>query len=83
MNAKEFKRVFNEANNDTIDWSVEYPKIDILLGCGLSDFKPAHVTLRTAAAHLRYQAMLLNGDWSTAELNECRDIFRKKVSLLD
>lgn len=83
MDAKDFKRVFNEANNDGIDWELEYYKIGILTGCGLSDFKPVHVTLRTAAAHVRYQCMQMNGEWNEEAVNDCRDIFRKKVSLLN
>lgn len=83
MNAKDFKRVFNEAKNDNIDWELEYYKIGILTGCGLPDFEPVSVTLRTAAAHVRYQGMQMNGEWHEEAVNDCKDIFRSKVSLLD
>ena len=83
MNTNDFKRVFNEAKNNDINWSEEYKKIDILTGCGTQDYTVNFVTLRTAAAHVRYQCMLMNGGWSQTELNECKENFRKRVFLLD
>ena len=56
--------------------------IDVLYGCGLRDFKPVSTTLRVVAAHVRWQAKMLNGEWDSVELDACRDIMRRKVTII-
>ena len=83
MTAKEFNKVYQEAIRTDIDWTSEYStQLDYLSGCGLPEFSPVAVTLRTAATHVRYQGLMMKGDWDLIAVNDCRDIFRKKVTLL-
>ncbi len=78
MNATEFKRVFKAAQTyvDGVD-------TNILFGCGLSDFKRVAVTTEVAGAFLRGETICLNGNFDMEAVNNIREIYRRKVILLD
>ncbi len=50
----------------------------ILDGCGLKDFQPVTITLEVAAKFIRWQCFYLNGQICPEELNETRNISKKK-----
>ncbi len=51
---------------------------------GLSYTKTAvSVTVEQAAAFLRYQALFMNGEWDTNEVNNMFDLMRYAVQILD
>lgn len=51
-------------------------------GFGLAGFKPIIATIRQVAAVLRWQALMLNGEWDSVALQECAMIFKKKVTII-
>lgn len=53
----------------------------ILHGCGLPDYRRVTTTAEAAAKFVLYHAMQFNGEWCARSLNECAEIFRRKVLL--
>ena len=80
MNKNDFQRAFDVADNKDIDLSGV--DMEVLFGCGLPNFEPVTADIRTVAAHLRWQAKLLNGQWDSEALNDCRNILRYKVTMV-
>jgi len=75
MTAPQFQAAVQLANSN-----VELDVDDsILFGCGLRDFQPVVCTLEVIAKFLRWQAMMLNGQWDNEALTECRNILRRKA----
>lgn len=81
MTLKQQQAAFQIANNFDID--LTDVNDDILFGCGLSDFKPVYVTLKQVAKLMRWQALQLNGEWDSRELNEVNLIGKRKFLILD
>lgn len=56
-----------------------------LEGCGLPDFEPVEASLGAVARLLRWQCLMLNGEWDWREYNEnMRPILlSKRVSVAD
>lgn len=80
MNKSEFQRAFELANDKTQDFTgVDMSMLD---GCGLRGFQPVTVTIRTFAAFLRWQALGFGGEWNDADLTECREIARHKITMV-
>jgi hypothetical protein len=50
----------------------------ILDGCGLPGFEPVTVTLEAAAKFLRWQCVCLNGQLDSHEVNEMRNVSRRR-----
>ena len=75
MTAKEFNAAFKIADNDSIDLS----DVDnsVIVGYGLSDFKPVYVTLKMVAKEIRYHAMMMNGKWDSEAIQDVRYHARK------
>lgn len=80
MNSNEFKAAFAIAasSKDLTDVSIDH-----LFGYGRKCFQPTATTLDAVAAVMRWQALFLNGQWDQAELNEIREIGRKKFIITD
>lgn len=79
MTKQEFKEAFALAKKEK-----DMSEVDtrILEGCGLPGFRPIHCTLRQVAALLRWQALLLSGEWDTKELNVLAIIARRKFQII-
>jgi hypothetical protein len=75
MTALEFKKAFAIAKDESIDLS----GIDnnVIIGYGLSDFKPVTVTLEMVAKEIRWHAQFLFGGWDSEKLNEVKNYGRK------
>lgn len=85
MNQADFKRAFALADS-TADLS--HVDDSILHGCALSDFQPVSATIEVVAAFLRWQALHImykegGSRWDQEELNNLRNLFRYKVTLLN
>lgn len=85
MKAAEFKRVFALADSNE-----DLSEVDdsILSGCGLREFIPVVATVRQCARLLRdfrsiFKDRSGGSQWDMEALNEMRDIYRRKVTLLD
>jgi len=81
MTLKQQRLAFQIADNLDID--LTDVDIDIFWGCGLSDFKPVYVSLKQVAKHMRWQALQMNGEWDSHELNETNLIGKHKFLILD
>ena len=77
MTLDQFRRAFVHATkNDGND--VSFNSLDIFDGYGFWDFKPVTVTVEDVAALIVWQARRFNGEWDHGQLNEIRDIGRRK-----
>ena len=81
MTFKQQQAAFQIANN--FDMDLSDVDVDIFWGCGLNDFKPVYVTLKQVARHMRWQALQMNGEWDSNELNEVNLIGKRKFLILD
>jgi len=74
------QKIMALANDNSIDWlAVDY---SILIGCGLPDFGKKYCTIKQVAALLRWQALQLNGEWDSEELDSIFKIAQKKFLVL-
>lgn len=76
MNKKQFDAAVAIARNKDIDLS----KVDdsTLDGCALPNFKPVTITLEMAAKCIRWHGINIDGSINAEELNELREISRKR-----
>ncbi len=88
MTTPQFKKVFAVADDATVE--LHEVDMSILHGCGLPGFQRVSVTKKVAAALLRWQAMNIGHPkvrddlkWNWDEVNSMKEIFRRKVDLLD
>jgi len=79
MTTAQFQAAFDIAKSDrdltAVDDSVMY-------GYGLPDFKPVVATIEAVARTIRWQCQYLTGGWDSEALNECRNLFRHRVTIL-
>ena len=78
MNKAEMTKVLEIAKSGC---DLSHVDIDILYGCGLSEFEKVHITLEVCARHVRWQAQCMDGTWDQEEINQCANIFRRKVTI--
>ena len=82
MTKAEFNRVFQFADSkESTGYEVE--DMGILYGCADPDFKSVSVTVKLAAFWVRWQAKRFDGTWDPDELNQCAEIARRKISLVN
>lgn len=79
MNKVEAQAVYELANSD-LDFSL----VDTsnLVGYGLRDFQPVHVTIEMAAKELRYHAMQFNGQWDSVAMEEFFECAKRSFIML-
>lgn len=80
MTKKERQEIMALASNNGIDWQAV--DCSVLIGCGLSDFGKKYCTEKQVAALLRYQALQLNGEWDSKELDIMFQIAQRKFMVL-
>lgn len=68
--AKDFNRDLSNVDDST------------LYGYGLASFKPVHTTLEAVAKTIRWQALMMNGQWDAEALNEVAENGRKNFLIL-
>jgi hypothetical protein len=54
----------------------------ILFGYGLRNFAPVAATLETVAAVIRWECVMLNGEFDSIALDNLHQIFRRKVTVV-
>jgi len=79
MRAPEFKVACQMAFSSE---DLLFEDTDSFIGFGLRSFKPIMATMRQVAAAIRYQSFLFNGGIDNDALNECRNAFRTKVTII-
>ena len=79
MNTKEFRNIMCIAKSaqDLGDINIGH-----LYGYGLKTFAPVSTSPEAVAAIVRWQALQLNGAWDETEINEIREIGRRKFIIL-
>jgi hypothetical protein len=55
---------------------------EILFGYGLRNFAPVAATLETVAAVIRWECVMLNGEFDSIALDNLHQIFRRKVTVV-
>lgn len=73
---KAFAIATSKENLDDVDDTILY-------GCGTPNFKQVTTTTRTFAKLLRWQVCCVNGSIDEKELNEMREISRKRILICD
>lgn len=79
MTKTEFNRCFDIAKSEA---DLSQFDMEILHGCGLPSFQKVSVVPQVAARLLRWQCFCLTGGIDNEELNNMRNIFRRKVELI-
>jgi hypothetical protein len=79
MNKAEFQKAYEIAcgDQDLSDFD-----LDLLDGFGLPDFQPVTVPIETVARCIRWQCFYIGGGIDQDALNECRNAFRRKVTVV-
>lgn len=80
MTRTEFNRAFELARDNSLDLSDVDERH--LHGCGLPDFQRVMTTIAPVAKLLRWQCLMLNGDWDQEALTEMRRISRRNFELV-
>jgi inorganic pyrophosphatase/exopolyphosphatase len=80
MNTQEFKAAFAIAKSSQ---DLSHVDTSHLFGYALKDFQPTATTLEAVAAIMRWQALYFNGNWNQEELDEIRQIGRKRFIISD
>lgn len=80
MNKAEFQRAYKIA---TSDHDLSDADDSSLFGFGLPDFQPVATTIEAAAKTIRWQCVQLNGGIDTVALDECRQLFRRRVQIVN
>lgn len=78
MTKRELKAIFEIAKSNE-DLSKE--DLSVFDGYGLPGYDPVYVTKRAVAALIRWQALLLNGEWDLEELSGIGRARRKFIIL--
>ena len=80
MTLNQFQQAFAIAK----DFNRDLSNVDdsILYGYGLASFKPVHTTLEAVAKTIRWQALMMNGEWDAEALNEVAENGRKNFLVL-
>jgi hypothetical protein len=55
---------------------------EILFGYGLRNFAPVAATVETVAAVIRWDCLMLNGEFDSVALDNLHSIFRRKVTVV-
>jgi hypothetical protein len=55
---------------------------EILFGYGLRNFAPVAATVETVAAVIRWECVMLNGEFDSIALDNLHQIFRRKVTVV-
>jgi hypothetical protein len=55
---------------------------EILFGYGLRNFAPVAATMETVAAVIRWECVMLNGEFDSIALDNLHQIFRRKVTVV-
>ena len=80
MTKREFAKAFEIAKNGK---PLSEDGQEILMGCGLLDFKPVHVTYEMVAKLIRWQCQYMFGDgWDMEELDNIGYIAKKKFIII-
>lgn len=80
MTLNEFKAAFALAKDTSLDFSgVDNSN---MLGYGLPDFKPVHVTLEAVAKEIRWNAYQFDGTWNADALEEVAKLGRRNFIVL-
>ena len=82
MTKAEFQRVFNLADSRG-PTGCKSEDMAVLDGCGLPGFERVHTTVNVVAYWLRWQALRFDGTWDPEELNECAQIARQRIILVN
>lgn len=80
MTKPEFAKAFElaKSNKELSDNGAE-----LMMGCGLPDFKPVHVTLEMVAKLIRWQAQYIFGDgWDMEEVDSLAHIAKKNFIVI-
>lgn len=79
MTKKEFQTAFDIAKSDE---DLSNHDASIFFGCASKDFQPITCTAHQLARFIRWQALMLNGDWDSDALDEIRQIGKTKFNVL-
>ena len=80
MNKNEFSLALAMAQDRNIDLSnVDDTHLD---GCGLPTFDKVATSIKAVAKLIRWQAQYLNGSWDMDEINNLRNISRRKFEIV-
>jgi len=77
------RQQFDKAMQIAKSTNLENVDDSILDGSGLPGFKPVTVTLQAAAKFIKWHCMYLNGQWGSEELNEMREISKKRWLIVE
>ena len=55
---------------------------EVLFGYGLRSFAPVATTLETVAAVIRWDCLMMNGEFDSLALDNLHNIFRRKVTVI-
>ena len=80
MNKAEFQRAYGIAASEQ---DLSDCDDTILDGFGLPDFQPVCVTIEAVAKILRWQCFYIFGGVDQEALTECRNAFRRKVTVVN
>jgi hypothetical protein len=79
MTNAEFKNAFEIANSNADLSGID---TEILFGYGLPEFAPVAATVETVAAVIRWECLMLNGEFDSLALDNLHRIFRRKVTVI-
>jgi hypothetical protein len=79
MTAAEFKNAAEIAKSNADLSGID---TEILFGYGLPEFVPVAATVETVAAVIRWDCLMLNGEFDSLALDNLHRIFRRKVTVI-
>lgn len=80
MTREDFLKAFEIAQSDADLQSVD---VSIFDGFGLPGFGQVHVTIRSVARLIRWQARMFDGEWDAKALNEVAVLGRHRFVIID
>lgn len=81
MTSQQFSAAVAMARDNRIELLDRYD-INILSGFALPDFRPVSIILEVAAACIRWQCAQFDGGWDNEAMEECREFFRRRVTIV-